>query len=57
VLRFNELCEIMKKDQAENGSFNLKYLERVSGNVTSNKKKTSAVRAYSELTSDFVVGV
>jgi len=57
VLRFNELCAIVKKDQAENGSFDLNYFERVSGNVTSNRKKTSAVRAYSELNSDFVVGV
>ena len=57
VLRFNELCEIVKKDRAENGSFDLRYLERTSGTITSNKKKTSVVRAYSELNSDFVVGV
>ena len=57
VLRFNELCKIVKKDQAENGSFDLRYLERTSGTITSNKKKTSVVRAYSELNSDFVVGV
>jgi len=57
VLRFNELCAIVKKDQTENGSFDLRYLKRVSGIITLNKKKTSAVRAYSELNSDFVVGV